>query len=301
MNNIEFLNWLRSDDVLAHYTKRSTAEKFIIPNNNILLSSKQNTSDLFDRITASEYAVNLELNDSNTVKNEYKLDQCRLFRDKIALYNKNTKIACFCKNIISNDNKFPFDNYAFFHPRMWDQYGENYKGVCFLFSKSELSETNEAYYKNLFVKDVCYKNIRTLNHRGLHLYVRPESMFESSIEAAELAHLKAMVDMYSRKSIDYSDENEVRFILFPEEKDFSENQYLDIGQSLKGIVRIFPNNSLLYKKKPMQKAFELEDRLYNYVSSHNARLIEINFGLDGVGIQVLDDENNGLFAIKEIR
>ncbi|UXE68776.1 MAG: DUF2971 domain-containing protein [Chryseotalea sp. WA131a] len=64
-------------------------------------------------------------------------DAIRLTNETKKMLRK-TKQVCFCKNTCRPDENGmifpPFEKYGFAKPRMWDQYGDKYKGVCLVFS-----------------------------------------------------------------------------------------------------------------------------------------------------------------------
>ena len=215
-----------SDEIIYHYTKTQTVYEYILHTNKLRLSDRKTSNDPIENVI-----------DRGIVKSFYgyrgtkKADNETA--DKVSKYIleniKNCKQLCFCKN---NDNpelqKFevlPSEYYGFLKPRMWDQYGDKYNGVCLVFDKKILKENNP---------DIYSKNIEYINYEEFfrnNISIDLNNLYEIGIDEYFRNTLEKIKNASFLKHKDYSGENEYRFISFS-----NSETYLDIGNSLKAII-----------------------------------------------------------------
>lgn len=145
---------------------------------------------------------------------------------------KATKQVCFCKNgFISNEFGLlysPFERYGFAKPRMWDQYGERYRGVCLAFSREKLLEKAEK--EGMRAGDVNYKA-----YREIEAEFQSIDIFRLKVEGYE-AYRKCFSEYLIRrlfnKHLDYMLESEFRLCSFSDEY----YDYMDIKDALRGVI-----------------------------------------------------------------
>lgn len=253
-------NIFNSDEIIYHYTKTQTVYEYILHTNKLKLSERKNSNDPIENIISR--AIVKISNFSDTEKASKKTV------DKVSKYIleqiKNSKQICFCKN---NDNselqKFknkPSEYYGFLKPRMWDQYGDNYNGVCLVFDKKKLKEINSNIYSH-DIKYVNYDEFRqnntSINTNNLHKIGLTEYLKKTSEKIKIASFLKHK---------DYSGENEYRFISFS-----NTETYLNIGNSLKAIIvsrknlTDFADKRLIeYTTKNKIPLFYIEWTIYGY-------------------------------------
>src|SRR5690606_35289858 len=137
----------------------------------------------------------------------------------------NAKQLCFCENYYSR-GEFSMDHYGFLKPRMWDQYGENFRGVCLAYSKTKLLENNKiTHYGN--VKYIDYStlqnNFYTINHDSL----------DGKLKNKYIQNVMMRVQAtFFQKHKDYRDEREYRFLGFS----FNEYEFINTKDALIGII-----------------------------------------------------------------
>ena len=145
-------------------------------------------------------------------------------------YIAKSKQLSFCLNDVSSKANGsliqPFEFFGFMKPRMWEQYAQNYMGVCLVFSKEKLVENCIFLFSD--VKYLTYNKL--LNNSNCLLTDRinqigSEQYFEDYKEIIEKKSFW--------KHQDYSGENEFRFMSFSENKfDYITN----IDACIKGII-----------------------------------------------------------------
>ena len=133
------------------------------------------------------------------------------------------------------------------HPRMWTQYGENYKGACLVFDKGKLDGD---------IRSLC-KSVGSTVHAGAVVYRNPRIVadirqqdaltisideidrlgFGDAVEAHIARHWK---DLFFVKARDWEQEREFRWLV---RGDGDEDFYIGIRNSLVGIALgdCFPN------------------------------------------------------------
>lgn len=211
-------------DIIYHYTSKNTAIKYILHSNQVRLAPRSQSFDPIEKIkkipSASSYG------EENHERSKISSQVLHELSGKLG----RVKQACFCKNHIDTSNRFNIidkddDDLGFLKPRMWDQYGDHYKGICIAFSLSKLKENN----RSIVSKDINYISYNELKSNTIGFdenrldFVTLDD-FRSKIEESLLSSL-------TLKHKDYEHENEHRFITYSEE----ENIYLDTLNCVVGI------------------------------------------------------------------
>jgi hypothetical protein len=183
---------LKDIDYIFHYTKRESAYK-ILENDQFKFSCFRTLQDPME----NKMIVSLSGFSENELQQE--LEESVKY-DEIL---KNTQVLCFCKNSELEPNCMK--------SRMWSQYGDEYKGMCFVFSKKEFKQfLEERYSKDYFIfdKDVSYRSFKEIK--------RPCG-FKNAYEYIQ----KYYEYLFFTKDKDYQEENEYRFVLVPRDHKFS--------------------------------------------------------------------------------
>ncbi len=215
----------KDEDIIYHYTSIETAIKYILRNEELRLSPRLNSIDPFEKKSFSIGRMSRQM-DKDKFEELIKKHEnyAENLESQIELKVKNAKQLCFCQNNYNDDN-FKIDDFGFLKPRMWDQYGDHYKGVCLAYSKSEL-------LKNKNIED--HQKLNYINF----------SIFKGNFDTFDLDDIdRSETEIYSRnihkridetffqKHTDYRDENEYRFLNFSPNK----YEYVNTKNSLKGI------------------------------------------------------------------
>ncbi|MFT6190598.1 MAG: hypothetical protein ACJAYY_002881 [Paraglaciecola sp.] len=142
---------------------------------------------------------------------------------------KNAKQLCLCQNNLEiktkNRTSIPYEYYGFLKPRMWNQYGDNYNGICLAFDKNSLKNNNP----NINSEKIEYINYDTFYKNSLNIDSTKLSITSLDLYCEE--YFQVIKDISFRKHTDYSGENEYRFLSFNEDEKF-----LNIKNSLKAII-----------------------------------------------------------------
>jgi hypothetical protein len=264
-DSIEF----EGEKTVYHYTSIQTSIENIFPSNRLRLSPVSSASD------PMEHA----LPNPSVSCYGYEADHLRLnetvdgngIAKKINAYYRSLRQLCLCRNSeIDFDGQYPgvfepIDHFGFAKPRMWDQYGDKFKGVCIALSRPKLEEQlssdyrliNITYSKNHFFRpniDTSGVDLNQIEKDGEQKYLR--SRYESEVKKISVKHN------------DYRDENECKVITATED-DYA---YLDLSRCIQGI---FFTNRLNYA---------YESFLMGKAKEYKIPLLQISIRRTGIAI-----------------
>ena len=117
--------------------------------------------------------------------------------------------------------------------RMWSQYGENHRGLCFVFSKSKLLTyfQNQKIPNNHISNDFIIYDTGYITGKSRVVHVQDTDNKSSNLP--EFHVLKNFKDLFFTKNTDYKDENEYRIVIYdPEDK----YKLIDVSNSLSGVI-----------------------------------------------------------------
>ncbi len=265
VNNLIGLNKIpgifRDLDTVYHYCKAETASKLILLNKELRFSHRRESRDPIENVkqwvsfSDSSRGTSISTGDLKIVQ--------QAILQKILL----AKQICFCKNDdrINEDGIHltpPFEYYGFLKPRMWDQYGDIYKGVCLAFSRSKLSRKETQSIK---MDDVHYHRYSDLN--GNLLSVNVEKFIEQGFYRFMDGYQHKILGVLLSKHKDYEGENEFRIISVSEE-----DEYLKIDDCLSGIIISSYTDEFL------------RWQLFQHAKEYNVKVLDIHWGSNGVSI-----------------
>jgi hypothetical protein len=142
--------------------------------------------------------------------------------------SQNVKFICFCKPYLQiGSDKIP--GYAL--SRMWNQYGDDYSGVCLGFNASKLKDLfNEQFSEKCRVDDIVYDlsmdpefnvsvvhKVYTSESTGKVFFEKGNAKPWSETMIKEL-FFSDFYNLICHKTFDYRDENEIRFSIYDESK-----------------------------------------------------------------------------------
>jgi len=212
---------LKSKDTIFHYCKSQTAIEYILFNKEIKLSPRKKSIDPLEnsviRILKSVVVIDEDI-ENRTEKESQELYDFLYEREE------TVKQACFCLNDESKNGTDEY--YGFLKPRMWDQYGDNYKGVCIAFDKKKLLENSIIELR----KDIKYLTYNDLNKYDLD--INHNILYKIGVSKYRKQLIKNQNQLFLRKHIDYKDEKEFRICAF------DKNEYINIKNSINGIIII---------------------------------------------------------------
>ena len=216
MNDVDFIfKNLYKEDIIYHYTKASTAIDHILFDKHLKFSNVRKSNDPIEskpahRINIGSKSVNLD-----------KVSMCDLsnLRDFIMKLENSIHQISFCKNEIGQNFASPNyhgqiegneEYFGFTKPRMWEQYADNYSGVCIAFSKQKLLALNNKNQELLEV-DVEYvinSHLKFKKMGDISLDLLLERGFDEYKREAE----KKIMNGLFYKHKDYVGENEYRIV-----------------------------------------------------------------------------------------
>jgi len=158
-------------------------------------------------------------------------DAIRLTKEVKEMLRK-TKQVCFCKNnSIEHQNGMPFppfEKYGFAKPRMWDQYGDKYKGVCLAFSLTKLLEIVQGSdIKGDELNYISYADSER-NHHSIELH----ALVRDGYDEYKKSYTNYLIKRLFNKHQDYIHENEYRFCSFSD----GIYDYINIKDALRGVI-----------------------------------------------------------------
>lgn len=176
-----------------------------------------------------------------------KLDDARKIKEDVG---DQLKIFCTADVKVLPQGGSLHENAIYGRPRMWSQYGDNSKGFCILLDKQKLTEK---------LLKITTKPEYLL--KGNINYVAWLSIVQSSAEIAygdgfdpsridvfnTINNNEMLKSIFFKKNIDWSGEEEFRWLLFNENKD---DIFIPISDVIKGVVLgcKFPNDQELEVK-----------------------------------------------------
>jgi len=268
------LDKFESDDILYHYTKTTTALEHILYNKKLRLSDRGNSRDPIENMNPSlwiSFGV-INLSELKGIQIEKARDDMQRVVNDIEERMKQLKQVCFCmndnKNYKENDIK-PLEYFGCMKPRMWEQYADNYNGVCLILSKNKLLKPlDDDNYKR---RNINYTNYEEL--KKIDLEIGFQEMFNLGYENSKQMLFDKMGEDIFKKPKDYEGENEYRIC------SYSDKGILDINieSALKGIV-VSGYNSQFFK-----------EALRKYGEKHGIEILQIDWKNSGVDVYNMND------------
>lgn len=217
---------LYKEDVIYHYTKASTAIDYILFFEKLRFSDSRKSNDPIESRTAHRNTIS---NYESIIDESIESDD-RFLHEYINSLESQFHQICFCKNQMGKD--FASEKYngslegneeffGFAKPRMWEQYGDNYSGVCIAFSKEKIFALNNES-ESLLCGDVKYMTNRELfdNKMG---DIRREILLKIGLEKYKSEIEETVKKGFFYKHKDYSGEDEYRIgSLFDKNKSYIE-------------------------------------------------------------------------------
>ncbi len=230
----DFISYIESDDAIFHYTKLEIGLEKILPTRKFRLSSMNQTND------PQEYKNwNFSLSytgEEIDVKEKWEYAHYELNN----IIKKKSFIGCFCtnrKNICEDQFNYKSDKinfYGYKRSRMWAQYGDRHKGMCFVFSKTSVEE----HLRKLFSTNVKCLNVQYFCNDSIYRasVINGNNLNDYPINEAIDKHLSQHYDqIFFSKNIDYRDESEYRIVIIDRDE-LTDYKVFDYDESLKGVI-----------------------------------------------------------------
>lgn len=213
--DIESLKFLYNDDIIYHYTKASTAIDFILYNQHLKFTHRRKSNDPIESRTAERVTIYTGLEVCKPISEEKDLDSDCL-HDYINSLEDEFYQICFCKNSMGADfaSKYIHSDFSgneeffgFAKPRMWEQYADNYTGVCIAFSEKKILELNKDL--DLLKGNIKYLTYNELSYKKLG-DIYGNRLSNLGVEQCKKESEKIVKKSFFYKHKDYEGENEYR-------------------------------------------------------------------------------------------
>jgi hypothetical protein len=232
IENQKFDEFINSDDALFHYTSMEKGIENIFVTKKLWLTTPQKTDDPQEYNDWMISLVGWSLPDDIT---QSWAKATQLINQKI---KKKAFISCFCMNSTIEISE-PYTNdksivpqLGYLRSRMWSQYGDHHRGLCLVFSKSEIEKIIEGMEQIAKAKNVEYSN--EIDHSALVL--DGNMLDDSGVNASAIIHIQKSFDnIFFTKNIDYRDEAEFRIVVL-DETETNEHKEISTDLVLKGVI-----------------------------------------------------------------
>lgn len=202
-------------DLLFHYTRAETALAYILRSKTLKFNAMGYTNDPLE-------------NHSLILIGSQNEQAGRLM--ELADERQKGKLACFCVSPDAQDIRGWFD-WGCFRSRMWSQYADNHRGVCLVFSKSELLDAADEWTRD----------------RKMEFFKGPvgyDNKLEKLTKAHSGSHAESLTDRVKRhsegyyfcKREDYRGEAEYRMVIYHQDLSPEETVHIPYKKALKGII-----------------------------------------------------------------
>lgn len=222
--NISFFKKIYNDDVIYHYTRASTAIDYILFNEQLKFSRRNNSIDPIESRKANRRIVSTGSYVDRTRDEKFNEESNRLANLVAGLESSFNQI-CFCKNYMGSE--FATESYntqfqgheeifGFTKAKMWERYADNYSGVCLAFSKKKIQALNETKHR-LIYKDIEYLKYTELACRKVD-YISADFLFDVGYDKYKERIEQIAESSFFCKHIDYDGENEFRIGVYHDEE-----------------------------------------------------------------------------------
>ena len=214
--DISFFKKIYTSDIIYHYTKASTAIDFILYNEQLRFNESRKSNDPIESRKASRGTLYSWREVNSQIKEKEILDS-RDVHDYIYNLENQFHQICFCKNhmgkLFASENSFGSfhgheEIFGFTKLRMWEQYADNYLGVCLAFSKEKILALNKGRI------DLLKGNVKYLTFQKLS-FAKIGDIHWNHLFSVGMDKYKKLIEKIVKKSFfikhkDYIGENEYR-------------------------------------------------------------------------------------------
>ena len=219
-------NYNKDDKFIYHYTNYNVAIENIL-NTNTLLFNK--VKKMNDPLEFENFIHAASWNDEIQKDEMFKL--LRIGKESNNIVKNKMKICCFC---IDTDISEYIDyvhciNKGYSRSRMWSQYANGHRGVCFIFNRIKLIEILKRQYDDVFSGEIHYRN------NLFNIFNFTDIDYETAKNMNPLEWVKRHIPEYLFYKVDdYKSEQEYRMAVFSD--DDSDNILIDFEDSLEGVI-----------------------------------------------------------------
>jgi hypothetical protein len=256
----------RSNDLIFHYTSAVAASK-ILKSGKIRLSPRSLTNDPLENSENLLGSGGMVFDRADLLRIRERIEN---LRPKIEQKLRDeTRVLSFCMHNKELDQD---DFLGMIKPRMWEQYGDNYRGICLSFRRDALLST---------IDDQLGRGNNIFNMECLYLPLHQMELEKETIRwellsgADDITFPEVFIRAFSKqlfftKHVDYRDENEFRIAALRKQK----YVYIDISNSIHSMVfngKTPPSKGLM--RKMLVSAATYNCRLTQLVWSYKRVMI----------------------------
>ena len=269
-------------EYLFHYTRAENYRK-ILDGQTLLFNNINKTNDPYEN-------KKFDFFDLTEIRREEETDeQQRWFFNQLKrTKNRIIKTLSFSQGVHNFEALNEKNRPGYFLPRMWAQYGDNSKGVCFVFDKEKLlrklkTKLEEKYY--FFDDSIEYRDITEEIYSSLLEKIikkRRKAIFGHKNADRQELMIKNITenihDYYFVKDTDWNGENEYRIIIINKKgnrKTDSEIVKIEMGEVLECVI-IGENFGLVEKNDYYETEQKQIDMIRSLCMRHNVSLKKID-------------------------
>lgn len=216
------------EDSLFHYTTNENCIK-ILKTEKLYGSQRKNSSDPFESksILVSDRVYSYSDSEYEQIINSTNVEVCKIKEDIKVKLEESFQVS-FCVNDLKNGEL------GFLKPRMWERYGDKFKGVCLVFSKKQLIEENKNIDEKGLVNYLFYTQFSNLTFD-----IERNQIVNKKEKYLPDINKKIIIKLFSKHN-DFKGENEFKIVLYSTNKKTN----LNIKKSLKGVIISLKTNEL---------------------------------------------------------
>jgi hypothetical protein len=230
-----FYSLASSNQFIYHYTKSSHLFDKILPNASLRMGPMACTNDPYE---AKDWYFGLGTNNGGIdISTEKRI---QLESDATRIAKRHAKLICFTRDndaaqITGIDQLW---ERGFCKPRMWEQYAGGHAGACLIFDCEKLESSLQSSRQpnaHLFGGNVTYRNRSQAPPLRDNPFILNFDLYKSAgLEEAVRSHvLHFWKGLYFEKSIDWSQEQEFRWLMWDQ---IHSDHVFNFADALKGIV-----------------------------------------------------------------
>jgi len=223
-------------DLVYHYTTREAALEHILHDRKLRLSKLSRATDPFESLFGKNpLGVTANISEEEIHLLSWAMDMVDRERN---IFKDSSWFVSFCMSQSNRptDGKNPDikDRLGFLKARMWDQYGQGFKGVCLAFSKSDLQkEAKSKSHWKCFCENLSYVPHHQLPMNDVQKACEKKKRLKDAYTFESFFDDRYQL-LYFLKHQDFRDEDEWRICVTDEKVD-NEYIFLDCGSALRAI------------------------------------------------------------------
>jgi hypothetical protein len=208
------------EDSLFHYTTNKNCVE-ILKSETLNGSQRKNSSDPFEgkSILVSDQVYSSSDSECEQIINSTNDEVFKIKKDLKVKLKESFQVS-FCVNDLKNGEL------GFLKPRMWERYGDKFKGVCLVFSKKQLIKENKNIDEKGLVNYLFYSQFNPLKFE-----IRRNQIDKTKETYLTEINKKITTKLFSKHN-DFKGENEFKIVLYSTNK----LSNLNIRKSLKGVI-----------------------------------------------------------------